>query len=131
MSARFSAYEKVMGSTLSGRELEASVLIKAARLLKSCREQWDGQGHFKRLDEALVFNQRIWTIFQDELVKEDNPLPGQLRADILNLSLFIDKRIVDIMREPIAEKLDIIIDINLNLAAGLRGSPGEGPTRQG
>jgi len=113
-----------MGSTLSGRELEASVLTKAAHLLKSCKEQWDGEGHFKRLDEALVFNQRIWTIFQDELIREDNPLPAKLRGDILNLSLFIDKRIVDIMRDPVPEKLDILIKINLNLAAGLRGSPG-------
>lgn len=124
MSAGLSAYRRTMGSTLSGRELEASVLTKAAHLLKSCKEQWDGEGHFKRLDEALVFNQRIWTIFQDELIREDNPLPAKLRGDILNLSLFIDKRIVDIMRDPVPEKLDILIKINLNLAAGLRGSPG-------
>lgn len=124
MSAGLNAYKRSMGSTLSGRELEASVLNKAAQLLRSCKDKWNDEGHFRRLDEALVFNQRIWTIFQDELIREDNPLPGDLRADILNLSLFIDKRIVDIMKEPVPEKLDIIIDINLNIAAGLRGSAG-------
>jgi flagellar protein FlaF len=91
-------------------------------LLKACKENWDGQDRFRRLDEALVFNQRIWTIFQDELIREDNPLPAQLRGDILRLSLFIDKRIVDIMKDPSPEKLDAIININLNIAAGLRGS---------
>ena len=117
------AYKQTIKTTVSGRELEASVLTKAAYLLKDCKEQWNEEGHFLRLDEALVFNQRIWTIFQDELIKEDNPLPKQLRADILNLSLFIDKRIIEVMGNPSSEKLDIIIDINLNIAAGLRGSP--------
>jgi flagellar biosynthesis activator protein FlaF len=116
------AYKQTIKTTVSGRDLEASVLTKAAHLLKECKEQWDTEGHFRRLDEALIFNQRIWTIFQDELIKEDNPLPRQLRADILNLSLFIDKRIIEVMGNPSSEKLDIIININLNLAAGLRGS---------
>lgn len=58
------------------------------------------------------------------MIREDNPLPGEVRANILNLSVFIDKRIVEIMKKPAPEKLDIIIEINLNIAAGLRGSPG-------
>jgi flagellar biosynthesis activator protein FlaF len=109
--------------TLSGRQLEASVLTKGAHLLKSCQEKWDQEGHFARLDEALVFNQKIWTIFQDELVRNTNPLPEEVRTDILKLSLFIDKRIIEIMNDPQPEKLDIIININLNIAGGLRGSP--------
>lgn len=122
MCAGINAYKATMKTTLSGRELEASILTKAANLLKACQDDWDSSRHFERLDEALVFNQRVWTIFQDELIREDNPLPNQLKSDILSLSIFIDKRIVDVMRDPSPEKLNIIIDINLNLAAGLRGS---------
>ncbi len=122
MSSGLNAYKKNVKTTISGRDLEASVLTKGAMLLKACKENWDGQDRFRRLDEALVFNQRIWTIFQDELIREDNPLPPQLRGDILRLSLFIDKRIVEIMKDPSPEKLDAIININLNIAAGLRGS---------
>ena len=124
MSAGLNAYKQTVKNTISGRELEASVLTKGAMLLKNCRENWEGDGHFKRLDEALMFNQRIWTIFQDEMIREDNPLPNEVRANILNLSVFIDKRIVEIMREPSMEKLDILIEINLNIASGLRGSAG-------
>jgi flagellar protein FlaF len=122
MSSGLNAYKKNVKTTISGRELEASVLTKGAMLLRTCKENWDGQDRFRRLDDALVFNQRIWTIFQDELIRDDNPLPVQLRGDILRLSLFIDKRIVEIMKDPSPEKLDAIIDINLNIAAGLRGS---------
>ncbi|MCX5809861.1 MAG: flagellar biosynthesis regulator FlaF [Proteobacteria bacterium] len=117
------AYKKTLKTTLLGRELEAAVLTKAAHLLKSCQEQWNGEGNFKRLDEALTFNQKIWTIFQDELAREDNPMPAQLRANILKLSLIIDKRIIEVMGNPSPEKLDLIVNINLNIAAGLRGSP--------
>lgn len=123
MSSGLNAYKQSQKINLSGRELEASVLTKAAQLLKSCKERWDEDGHFARLDAALTFNQKIWTIFQDELIKEDNPLPAPVRGNILRLSLLIDKRIVEIMQDPSPEKLDMIINIDLNIAAGLRGSP--------
>ena len=68
----------------------------------------------------MKYNQRIWTIFQSELSKEDNPLPNQIKLDLLRLSAFIDKRIFEMMAYPEAEKLNIIIRINENIAAGLR-----------
>ena len=123
MSSGLRAYRNSQNITISGRELEASVLSKGANLLKLCQDSWEQEGHFARLDEALIFNQRVWTIFQDELIREDNPLPAQVRGNILKLSVFIDKRIIEIMRDPSPDKLDIIININLNIAAGLRGSP--------
>jgi flagellar biosynthesis activator protein FlaF len=116
-------YRQVQKTTMSGREMESSVLTKAAQLLKDCQIKWDAKDRDSRLDEALKFNQQIWSIFQAELSKEDNPLPRKLREDILSLSLLIDKRIFDIMAFPAPEKLNIIININLNIAAGLRGSP--------
>jgi flagellar protein FlaF len=39
------------------------------------------------------------------------------------LAAFIDRRIFETMAYPSSEKLNIVIDINNNLAAGLRGSP--------
>jgi flagellar protein FlaF len=49
----------------------------------------------------------------------DNPLPKNIREDILNLSLFLDKRLFEILAYPEPQKLTIAININLNLAAGL------------
>ena len=117
------AYETVSKMTMSGREIEAAVLTKAARKLQACQEQWDADFREDMLDEALKFNQRIWSIFQSELSHEPNPLSKKLRLNIIRLSAFIDKRIFETMADPSPEKLSIIIDINNNLAAGLRGSP--------
>ena len=44
-------------------------------------------------------------------------------TDILSLSAFVDKRIVDILAFPSAEKLTAVININMSLAFGLRGEP--------
>jgi len=50
-------------------------------------------------------------------------MPKNLREDILNLSLFIDKRLFEVLASPDKEKLQIVIDIDFNLAAGLRTTP--------
>ena len=114
-------YQEVEKATLSGRETEARVLTKAAQKLLDCQRRWKG-GHFEELDAALKFNQKVWSIFQGELSKPENPLPTQVKADLLRLSGFIDRRIFEIMSFPSSDKLDIIIKINQNIAAGLRGS---------
>ena len=117
------AYEHVSSATRPGREVEAAVLTKAAVKLKECQDNWDAPDRDHRLDEALRYNQRIWSIFQSELSREDHELPKKLRLDILRLAAFIDRRIFETMAFPAPEKLKIVIDINNNLAAGLRGSP--------
>ncbi len=117
------AYDSVSKATQLGREIEAAVLTKAALKLKKCQDDWDAPDRDNRLDEALKYNQRIWSIFQSELSREDHQLPKKLRLDILRLAAFIDRRIFETMAFPEPDKLNIVIDINNNLAAGLRGSP--------
>ena len=118
---QLAAYRTVQKITSSDREIEALVLTRAAEKLAEVRNHWDAPDRDELLDDALRYNQRIWSIFQGELLKEDNPLPRQLRADILSLSAFIDRRIFEVMAFPDPEKLKVIININLNIAAGLRG----------
>ncbi len=116
-------YESASMETMSGRELEATALTRSANKLGVCRDSWDDADLKIKLAEALRFNQRLWTFFQAELTKEENPLPIELKQNILNLSLFIDKRTFETLAAPSPEKLNILIDINLNLAAGLREKP--------
>ena len=118
---QLAAYRTVQKITSSGREIEALVLSRAAEKLAEVQKNWNAPDRDEKLDEALRHNQFVWSIFQGELMKEDNPLPKQLRQDILSISAFIDKRIYEIMSYPAPEKLTVIINLNLNLAAGLRG----------
>ncbi|MGA1826389.1 MAG: flagellar biosynthesis regulator FlaF [bacterium] len=105
---------------MSGRELEAEVLTQAAQKLKDCQENWDAKDRNEKLDAALKFNQLLWSIFQGELVEDSNPLSKDLKKDLLSLSAFIDKRIFEVMAYPSPEKLTILININHNIADGLR-----------
>ena len=120
--AQVESYRNIQKASLSGRDLEAEVLSKAAYKLTYCQNNWDDPKRDEILDEALKYNQKIWTLFQSELTRPDNPLPQKLKEDLLSLSAFIDKRIFDVMSFPSSEKLNALININLNIAAGLRGS---------
>lgn len=120
----FKKYHEIEKATTSGRDTEARVLTQAAIKLRTCQRNWHNRNHTE-LDEALKYNQKIWTIFQTELAKKDNPLPNEIKLNILKLAAFIDKRILETMSFPSPEKLDIIIKINQNLAEGLRGNTSE------
>ena len=124
------AYQANDKATMSGRSIEAAVLTKAARKLKDCQKNWHAEGRDEKLEEALKFNQKVWSIFQAELSRKDNPLPAPLKRDLLILSVFIDRRILETMADPAPEKLSIVIDINNNIASGLRGSPIHEPVPQ-
>lgn len=121
------SYQSVDKESMSGRATEARVLTQGALKLVSCQKNWNSSNRNILLDEALKYNQRIWTLFQIEVSKKENPLPIQIKHNILALSRFIDQRIFDAMAFPEAGKLDIIIKINNNIAAGLRGSSSDDP----
>jgi flagellar protein FlaF len=117
------AYQSVEKATVGGRELEAGVLMRAAAMLAEVRSGWHDPDLDTRLDNALRHNLRIWTLFQTELASADNPLPSEIKQNLLTLASFIDRRTFNVMAYPDPAKLDILIAINKNVAAGLRGEP--------
>lgn len=119
------AYLSIEKSTLSGRELEASVLSRAADMLAQARQADDAQ-RVGQIENAVRHNLRVWTLFQAELLNPEHSMPDELRQNLLNLTAFIDKRSLELIADPQPEKLDILIAINRNIAAGLRGDPGPG-----
>jgi len=113
------AYRTVENATLEGRELEASLLNRSAARLSAVKNHWEDSNREAALDEALRYNQKLWTVFQADLMQEDNAMPAEIKRNLLTLSFFIDKRTFDLMSFPEPEKLNILIDINRNIAAGL------------
>jgi len=116
----YDAYVNTANMSMSDREIEAEALTRAALLLQVCQQNWDAPDRAGKLAEALEFNQKLWSIFQGALAEPDHPMPVELRTNILRLGRFIDGRIFDMMAYPTPEKLDVIVRINQNLAAGLR-----------
>ena|SRR5438105_65618 len=119
MSNAAQAYARVAHTSSSPREIEAQALLKAARQLQEVQTNWDGPD--MRMQKALLFNRRLWTIFMSAVESNDNPQPLEVRQNIANLAAFVMKRTIEMQLEPDPAKLKSLIDINCNLAAGLAG----------
>jgi flagellar biosynthesis activator protein FlaF len=52
----------------------------------------------------------------------ENPLPKEIRESVVNLGLFVLRRILLLQAGPRPDRLSILIGINRNLASGLLNS---------
>ena len=108
------------------REIEAYALLKAARAFEDIRSAWGPESR-EPLNDALLYNRKLWTIFAAEAANEENPLPLAIRNNIANISLFVFKRTVELMAAPSPEKIVSLVNINKAIAAGLLGTADEMP----
>jgi len=113
------AYGKVATQTSSPRELEADLLLKAAARLQAISDGWDTGRD--QIDEALLYNRKLWSIFLTSVTRADNPLPATVRQNVANLGIFVLNQTLSLMAEPKREKLGSLISINRELATGLLG----------
>ena len=115
----YAAAAKTAQSVVSPRELEASLLIKAAMRLQAVADDWNLRE--RELDEALTYNRRLWTLLVSAVIAEDNPLPVEIKRNILGLANFIFNRTFQIAAAPEPAAIGILVNINRDIAAGLRG----------
>ena len=115
------AYQQVGKQTINPRLLEANLLSRAAGQLQRVRDDWDNELH--DLGPALAFNRKLWTVFLGSVTGDDSQLPKSLRENIANLGLFVMKQTVSIQDKAEPGKLTVLININRELATGLRGQP--------
>ena len=113
------AYNQTAKTTANPRNLEASLLTKSALQLKEVRDNWDERQ--KELDEYLTYNQKLWTVFASSVADDENPLPQAIKNNIASLGVFILQHTVNVQAKPAPEKLNTLITINQEIAAGLRG----------
>lgn len=117
--AAANAYARAAQTGQSPRELEAQLLIKSAHRLQTVQDNWlTGRSD---LSDALTYNRKIWTVLATSATEPTNPLPPDIKRNIAQLAAFIFKRTIDVFAEPAPERLGTLIQINMNIAAGLRG----------
>lgn len=103
----------------SPRQLEADLLLQAASRLQAVRDGWDtNRGE---LDDALLFNRKLWTIILASVTGTDNPLPAVIRQNVANLGLFVMNQTMSVMGDPQPARLATLININREVATGLLG----------
>jgi flagellar protein FlaF len=93
--------------------------LKAAARLKSVHDNWDkSRGD---LPKALLYNRRLWTVFLTSATNKENPLPTDVRQNVANLGVYVMYESMACISDPQPGRLTALININRELAAGLRG----------
>jgi flagellar protein FlaF len=122
MQSAAQAYKNVSRQTSSPRELEASLLLQAAARLQAVQENWNSDGGVRaKLDDALLYNRKLWSVFVGDMADAGHPMPRELRQNFLNIGLFVMNHTVAVMSNPQPERLGSLININREIAAGLLG----------
>ncbi|TAK99226.1 MAG: flagellar biosynthesis regulatory protein FlaF [Rhodospirillaceae bacterium] len=117
---KIAAYQQQQKRNLSPREVEAMAFTKAALMLEDAKKHIDNITEYSK---ALRFNHLLWTIIQADLTDPENQLPPEIKANVMSLSIFVDKQTTKALRSTTVNDLDVLININRNLAAGLRSTP--------
>jgi flagellar protein FlaF len=114
------AYAKTAQKTGNPRELEAQLLLRAAAKLQAVK---DGDVTANgEIVSAIRYNRRLWLVFANAIGRSENPLPREIKQNVANLAVFVVKHSMSIetSTEPVFDHLGVLININRELAAGLR-----------
>jgi flagellar biosynthesis activator protein FlaF len=118
MQSGANAYYKTATTTMSPRDLEASLLLKAARQLQATEKSWGEKP--SDLADALEHNKKLWTFLLSTVMNPENPLPQEIRQNVANLGIFIMGQILEVAQDPSSEKIAVLVNLNCELAKGLR-----------
>ena len=98
------------------REMDAAAFSQAAYVLDQARQNLSDED---ACEKALKYNQLLWSIVQADVSEGKNELPDELKANLISLSLFVDKQTTKGLADPTEELFDSLININLNISEGL------------
>ena len=101
------------------RATEAWALTEAGRRMAMAASRDD----ITSIREALRLNWRLWTIFQADLtVALETDPTNEVTVNMLTLCQFVDRHTVESLASPTKDKLEILINLNRQIAAGLKES---------
>lgn len=117
MSYAAKTYATFAKAGMSQRDLEASALLKSASTLQAAMATED-----ERTREAAVSNnRRLWSIFAAAAEDDASPLPPEMRANVLRIANLVFSLTLQALAGRSNEPLQALVNVNRELAAGLRG----------
>ncbi|MDP3736650.1 MAG: flagellar biosynthesis regulator FlaF [Hyphomonadaceae bacterium] len=113
------AYQTAAQQTESPRQTEYRAFAVATRGLIDAAAL--PATEIGRRGEALSKNRRLWSMLAADCAAEGNVLPPALRAQIISLSIFVDRYSGQVMRE--GQSFDVLVEINRTIMQGLSPTP--------
>jgi len=111
------AYQKAAEQSEDPRQVEYRLFGLVTRALMEAAET-DDRDITKRI-RALHWNRRLWSTLANDCAVETNALPPDARAQIISLSIWVNRHTSEVMqrREPIQP----LIEVNRMIMQGLNG----------
>jgi flagellar protein FlaF len=116
----YGAYKSVVAAnaTSDARDLEYRLLAQVTGQLIQAQE---GKLTLSDRLEAILKNEKIWSVFLSDLNEPGNGLPKALKVNLASLALFVIKETNHILDKD--APLDDLIMINRQIMAGLKPQP--------
>ena len=109
-------YKAAQNSTENPRQTEYRLFADVTKALISLQDvvsKYKGPEFFKILD----WNRRLWLALQTDLANEDNRFPEELKANLISISLWVDKQTRSVMKGEAG--VDTLITVNRTIMEGL------------
>ncbi len=110
-----SAYQKVNQNTENPRQTEYRAFAIFTRALEEAEEKGP-----VAVVKAVADNNQLWLTLQMDLASEANQLPKELRAQLLSISLWVNRYSSAAMKGEAS--LEPLISVNKQIMDGLRGT---------
>lgn len=122
----YQAYTKATSRSESPRDLEYRLFGQVTRALMHAQTV-DPSDLATRID-ALDWNRRLWSTLASDCSGSENGLAGPLRAQIISISLFVNRHSSVVMRGD--DDFQVLIDINRSIMQGLAAGGADGGGQQ-
>jgi flagellar protein FlaF len=109
------AYQQAAARAESPRDIEYRLFGQVTRALMTASEA-QAADIGARMD-ALDWNRRLWSVLAADCASAGNQLPEQLRANIISLSMWVNRHTSAIMRNE--AEFAPLIDVNRMIMQGL------------
>ena len=121
-----SAYKTTIKNTESPRDIERRILSQVTSGLEAVKHLVDDLEPDQRkaaitpdIRKALWDNQMFWITIKADLMAPENSLSGNVKADLISISLWIDKQTSEVMKGE--GTIETLIEVNRNIINGLSG----------
>ncbi|MFW8633974.1 flagellar biosynthesis regulator FlaF [Cribrihabitans pelagius] len=111
-----SAYSAGTAPTRTAKNLEYDALARITRRMIDAANK--GRDSFTELAQVLHENRRLWSIFETDLLSQDNQLPLELKGNLLSLAAFTREHTSKVLSRK--DTVRPLVEINMAIMRGLR-----------